>query len=150
MKRLLTTIFLIYGIVFCYKQFNGTKTKPGLPIQVVEAYSGIPIASPSPAPNIGLASWYDRSACASRVYGVNCKTASGEIFDEGALTLACNKPIPLGSLIRICAGGNCIVAKCNDRGNFERLGRTFDFTPELFSKFAKPSSGIVKVSWQAI
>ncbi len=116
----------------------------------VEAYSGVPIASPSPAPNIGLASWYDRSACASRIYGVDCKTALGEIFDETQNTFACNKPMPLGTRVRICSQGVCVVAVCNDRGNFESLGRTFDFTPELFSKFAKPSSGIVKVSWQAI
>jgi rare lipoprotein A (peptidoglycan hydrolase) len=150
MKNLLITAFLIYAIAFCYKQFNGRKIENRVPVQVEGIHTGVPVATRSPASNIGIASWYDRSACASRIYGVNCKTASGEIFDEGALTLACNKPIALGTRIRICRQGVCVIARCNDRGNFESLGRTFDFTPELFGKFAKPSSGVVKVTWEKI
>jgi rare lipoprotein A len=69
----------------------------------------------------GRASWYGP--------GFHGKvTASGETFDEAALTAA-HKSLPLGSKARVTnvITGNCVEVKINDRGPFTQ-GRIIDLS----------------------
>ena len=97
-----------------------------------------------------LASWYGRSVCGERIYGETCKTANGEIFDEEAHTMACSYDFALGDRVELCYLSKCIVARCTDRGNFERLGRTFDLSRGLFSEFDDLDLGVIEVEYKTI
>ena len=96
------------------------------------------------------ASWYGRKACKNRIYGKTCKTASGEVFNEEAQTMACSSDFSLGDNISICYNGNCVVVRCNDRGGFEKYGRKFDLTRNTFRTLAPLSRGIIKVRWEVV
>jgi rare lipoprotein A len=62
------------------------------------------------------------------IYSYGRVTASGERFDPHGLTAA-HRTLPFGTLVKVCrVGGNCIVARINDRGPFVR-GRIIDLTP---------------------
>jgi len=102
----------------------------------------------------GKVSWYGREACIANgtIYGSTCKTANGEIFDEMAFTMACTNNFTLGSTFELCSttGGGCVIAICGDRGNFARLGRTFDFSRNLFAQFADNSRGVIEIRWRLI
>ena len=93
-------------------------------IEVTNAH----IITPSPTPLIlkGVASFYDRSVCGDREYGVNCKTASGEIFNDEDLTFA-SLDFPFGTLIEFRFNGESTVCRNNDRGPFIE-GRMFDLS----------------------
>lgn len=67
----------------------------------------------------GTASYY-----ASKFHGR--RTASGERFDNGAMTAA-HRSLPFGSLVRVTnpANGRSVVVRINDRGPFTR-GRMID------------------------
>jgi rare lipoprotein A (peptidoglycan hydrolase) len=120
------------------------------PSKVETVYIDNRIPTPTPETNIGFASWYDRSACSSRIYGSTCKTANGEIFDEAKFTTACSSLFKLGDNIELCRLDNCIKVICNDRGNFESLGRDFDLTPVAFGSLANLDSGVIHVRWSLI
>lgn len=79
----------------------------------------------------GSASFY-----ASRFHGR--RTASGEAFDNGAMTAA-HRSLPFGSLVRVTnpANGRSVVVRINDRGPFTR-GRLIDV-----SRAAAEELGIV-------
>jgi len=96
------------------------------------------------------ASWYGRSACGKRIYGETCKTASGEIFNEEEFTMACSYDFALGDRIELCYNDRCAVAVCTDRGNFVRLGRTFDLSRGLFQYFDNLSVGVISVNWRKL
>lgn len=89
-----------------------------------EAEAGTPMGS-------GSASFY-----ASRFHGR--RTASGEAFDNGAMTAA-HRSLPFGSLVRVTntANGRSVVVRINDRGPFTR-GRLIDV-----SRAAAEELGIV-------
>jgi len=106
--------------------------------------------TPTPETNTGLASWYDRSACASRIYGSTCKTANGEIFDETKNTVACARRFRLGTHFRLYYLDRSIDVVCNDRGNFESMGRTFDLSPAAFGSLANLNRGVIKVKFEII
>ena len=95
------------------------------------------------------ASWYGRETCQNREYGVNCKTANGEIFDEEAFTMACSYDFSLGDTVELCYNNKCAIARCTDRGDFERLGRTFDLSRGLFQYFSELSVGVIEVEWES-
>jgi len=86
-----------------------------------------PVAIPSEAPEApattslgsGTASYY-----AGKFHGR--RTASGEAFDNGAMTAA-HRTLPFGSLVRVTnpANGRSVVVRINDRGPFTR-GRMID------------------------
>lgn len=67
----------------------------------------------------GSASYY-----ASKFHGR--RTASGEAFDNGAMTAA-HRTLPFGSLVRVTnpATGASVIVRINDRGPFSR-GRLID------------------------
>jgi len=95
-----------------------------------------------------LVSWYDRSTCGQRIYGKTCKTASGEIFNEEAKTLACDSRFELGTVFEFCYLGKCTRAVCDDRGRFSHLGRLFDFSRGLFSYFSDLDVGVIEVEYR--
>ena len=108
---------------------NGTEDKEE-PKQVNE----------TPEMGTGLASWYEKGHT----------TASGEAFDPNKFTMACIDIFPLGTNFELCVDSKCTTAICNDRGNFERLGRTFDFSRSLFAFFCPLSKGTLEVQWRVI
>lgn len=73
--------------------------------------------TPTPRYSTALASYYDRSVCQGRVYGVNCKTASGEIFDDTALTVA-SRSYDFGTLVEFQYAGNSVICRVSDRGPY--------------------------------
>ena len=102
------------------------------------------------ARRVALSSWYDRSVCGQRIYGETCKTANGEIFNEEAHTMACSYDFALGDRVELCYLSKCIVARCTDRGNFAKYGRTFDLSRGLFSKFDDLDLGVIEVEYKTI
>ena len=147
MKVLLLYFLLIY--VF-NKETTLPPSTPTPPDKVDIVYRDDSRTQPPQEENTGVASWYDRSACADRVYGVSCKTANGQIFNEDENTLACSSRFQLNSHIRICYLGRCVDTICSDRGNFERLGRDFDLSRGAFSSLAPLDRGVIKVQWKVL
>ena len=139
---------LIYG--YSNKQLSGNRSEPEPDVQVESVYSDRDTSTPAPEVSTAVASWYDRSACANRIYGVSCKTANGEIFDETKYTLACSSAFRLGSRFKFCYLDKCVSAICSDRGNFKRLNREFDFSPATFGALADLDKGIIKIRWELI
>ena len=91
------------------------------------------------AANAGTASWYGGS-----FHGK--KTASGEVFNQHALTAASNTH-KLGSLLKVTnpANGKSVVVRVTDTGGFGKYGRTLDLSKGAFSKIASLSKGVIKV-----
>lgn len=97
----------------------------------------------------GEASWYGQEYCDR--YSPECITASGEKFDESLLTCACSRSIPLGSYIKFTYQGNSVVAKCNDRGAFEKAyGRVADLSKATFLKLAPLEKGVLQVQYEVL
>jgi rare lipoprotein A len=80
----------------------------------------------------GVASYY-----AAKFQGR--RTASGEAFDNGALTAA-HRTLPFGTLVRVTnvRTGQSVIVRINDRGPFTK-GRTIDL-----SRAAAEQIGIVR------
>ena len=74
------------------------------------------------------------------------KTASGEKFNQHALTAASNTH-KLGSKLKVTnqANGKSVVVRVTDTGGFGKYGRTLDLSKGAFSKIANLSSGIAQV-----
>jgi rare lipoprotein A len=66
----------------------------------------------------GVASFYGNES--------GSKTASGERFNENAMTCA-HRSLPFGTKLRVTHGGRSIVVTVNDRGPFVR-GRVLDLS----------------------
>jgi rare lipoprotein A len=86
----------------------------------------------------GLASWYG---------GVfdGRKTASGETFDETALT-ACHPSLPFGSLVRVVnvTNGRSVVVRITDRGDLAK-GRIIDLSKAAAEELAMTRAGLAPV-----
>ncbi len=90
-------------------------------------------------PKTGLASWY-----------LTKKTASGDKFDNNALTCALRRR-GFGKYYRVCNPGNgkCVIVRHNDFGPSGRLysrGRIIDLTKAAFLQIADLKDGIIKVT----
>jgi len=145
---LLLPFLLIYVFTKPEETIEIKATTPPDKVEAVHIDDSRPQSAPEA--NTGLASWYDRSACGEKIYGVDCKTANGEVFSETGNTLACSSRFRLGDRIRICYLGRCIDTICSDRGNFERLGRDFDLSRGAFSSLAPLDRGVIEVEWEVI
>jgi rare lipoprotein A len=86
----------------------------------------------------GVASYYARKF-------QNRKTASGERFDNNAMTAA-HKTLPFGTevIVKNVNTGRSVKVKINDRGPFVK-GRVIDLTRAAFSRIATLDEGLVKV-----
>ena len=85
----------------------------------------------------GRVSWYGPGFHGRR-------TASGEIFNTNALTMA-HRSLPLGSRVRVTnlANGRSIVLRVNDRGPYVR-GRVADLSHAAASKLGFLHDGVVR------
>lgn len=92
------------------------------------------------AAHAGTASWYGPGFHGKR-------TASGDIFNQNALTAASNTHA-LGSMLKVtnAANGKSVIVKVTDTGGFGKYGRTLDLSKGAFSKIANPSKGVIKVN----
>lgn len=151
MKKL-TALFIILLItdIYAYKQYTNRQIQPTGEVKVVATLQPQPTPTSEPEGKSGLASWYDRRVCTNKTYGRDCKTANGDIFDDTKNTIACTNRFRLGDHIRICYMDKCIDTICTDRGNFERLGRTFDLSVSAFRSLADIDRGVIKVKYEVI
>ena len=90
------------------------------------------------AREVGLASWYGR-----RFRGGT--TASGETFDERALTAA-HRSLPLHSLVRVTniANGRSVTVEVTDRGP-RRRSRIIDLSQSAAAELGMKRKGIARV-----
>lgn len=86
----------------------------------------------------GIASYYAQKHQGRR-------TASGEIFNNNAMTAA-HRTLPFGTtvLVRNVHNGKTVKTTINDRGPFVK-GRIIDLSRAAFSKIANPKKGLTKV-----
>jgi len=78
------------------------------------------------------------------------KTASGEIFNQLAMTAA-HKKLPLGTMVLVTnlENGKSVKVKINDRGPFIK-GRIIDLSRASFAKIGDTKQGILSVKIQTI
>jgi rare lipoprotein A len=86
----------------------------------------------------GMASYYARKLH-------NRKTASGELFNNYAMTAA-HKTLPFGSEVKVTNlnNGKSVTVRINDRGPFVK-GRIIDLSRAAFSQIGDLNRGVVKV-----
>lgn len=106
-----------------------------------------PIPTTTPTPIIEreyhLVSYYDQSYCDK--YSPRCITASGEKFIDSDFTCACSNNYALGTVFKVTYQGKSVITRCNDRGSFDRYGRTLDLSKASFEALAPLSKGILQV-----
>ena len=80
----------------------------------------------------------------------NRKTASGERFDNHAMTAA-HKTLPFGTEVKVTNlnNGKSVTVRINDRGPFVK-GRIIDLSMAAFSQIADPDRGVVKVEIRVV
>lgn len=114
------------------------------PLDRVESESAVP-QSLQVATSLGggSASYY-----ASKFQGR--RTASGEAFDNAALTAA-HRTLPFGSLVRVTneANGRSVVVRINDRGPFTR-GRLIDVSRAAAEELGLVARGHATVSLELL
>lgn len=78
------------------------------------------------------------------------KTASGERFDQSALTAA-HKKLPFGTRVRVTniANGKTVVVRINDRGPFVN-GRIIDLSRSAFTRIGNTRSGVINVKIEVV
>jgi len=93
-----------------------------------------------PTVEVGVASWYGGKTVRGH------KTASGELFNEEALTAA-HPSLPFFSWVRVInlANGRSVVVKINDR-NATYTGRVIDLTRKAADMLGLRSTGIGMVA----
>lgn len=80
----------------------------------------------------------------------NKLTASGERFDQAALTAA-HRSLPFGTNVRVTntRNGKSVVVRINDRGPFVR-GRIIDLSKAAFERIGSTRSGILRVRLERV
>ena len=88
--------------------------------------------------NCEVATWYGPGFHGKR-------TASGEVFNQNALTAA-HKKFKFGTKLKITniKNGKSVIVKINDRGPFGK-GKDLDLSKAAFSKIANLNQGVIKV-----
>lgn len=72
-------------------------------------------------------------------------TASGEVFDQNALTAAMPNRSELGRVYRVTYAGRSVVVRITDVGPHKRLNRAIDLSRAAFAKLAPTSKGVISV-----
>ena len=74
------------------------------------------------------------------------KTASGEVFNQYAMTCASNSHT-LGTRLLVTNPSNnkSVIVRVTDTGGFSKYGRTLDLSKGAFMRIAKPTQGIIKI-----
>ena len=97
----------------------------------------------------GKASYYDEGYCLR--FNPDCITASGDVFDDSAYTLACGREILLGSRVAISYNGKTVEAVCNDRGSFsQKYGRIADLSKATFLALASLDRGVIEIKMEVL
>lgn len=99
----------------------------------------------------GTASWYSRAECATRA-NPDALMANGRPLVDEHYTCA-SWTYPLGSVVRVTAGGRSVECVVTDRGPARRLvaqGRVIDLTRAAFSRLAPLSRGVVPVTVEEV
>ena len=104
-----------------------------------QAQTSRDVASTVGASQLGRASWYG-----GRYHGR--KTASGERFDQNALTAA-HRTLPFGSVVRVknLKNGRSVEVRINDRGPFGRKTRIIDVSRAAATDLRMRKAGVVEV-----
>jgi len=87
-------------------------------------------------------SWYGESFFSK-------ETTSGEIYNSTDLTFAHNK-LPFGTLVEFKYKSVLVIAKCNDRGDFDKYGREFDLSYRVAEMLGLLEIGVTNVKWRII
>jgi len=92
---------------------------------------------------VGMASWYGAEFQGSR-------TASGERFDQHALTAA-SRSFPIGTHVRVTnlANGRSVVVRVNDRGPFVH-GRVLDVSHAAATALGMVGRGTARVRIESV
>jgi rare lipoprotein A len=78
------------------------------------------------------------------------KTASGERFDQQAMTAA-HRTLPFGTKVKVTniRNGKSVIVRINDRGPFVR-GRIIDLSRAAFSRIGNPAFGVIRVKIEVV
>ncbi|MGE5156716.1 MAG: septal ring lytic transglycosylase RlpA family protein [Gemmatimonas sp.] len=76
------------------------------------------------------------------------KTASGQRFDQNALTCA-HRSLPFGTKLRVTHNGRSVVVTVNDRGPFVR-GRVLDLSTAAARAVGLTSAGVGRVTAEVV
>lgn len=77
-------------------------------------------------------------------------TASGEIFNQNAMTAAMPNRSELGRVYRVSYAGRSVVVRITDVGPAKRLNRVIDLSRGAFAKLAPTSKGVISVCIERI
>lgn len=94
----------------------------------------VPQANAASKTITGKVSYYSHAGCLG--CGANQITASGESFDENAMTLAVVPgSLPMGTMVQVTNldNGKSITAKVNDTGGFAKYNRIADLSLGLYN-----------------
>jgi rare lipoprotein A len=105
---------------------------------VIVLVAALVLAGPALAANCGKASFY----CCEHHGRL---TASGERFDQNAMTAAMPARKHLGQRYRVTAGGKSVVVRITDTGGFAKYGRIIDLSRGSFERLAPTSKGVIRV-----
>lgn len=90
------------------------------------------------AAECGKASWYGGSHHGRL-------TASGEVFNQYAMTAAMPSRKYLGRVYKVTSGGKSVTVTITDTGGFARYGRLIDLSQGAFAKLANTNRGVIQV-----
>ena len=111
---------------------------------IVVAVAALILTSPVlAAPICGKASWYGHAHHGRA-------TASGEIFDQWAMTAARPSRSELGKRYRVTAGGKSVVVRITDTGGFAKYGRVIDLSRSAFGRLAHTDKGVINVCMERV
>lgn len=113
-----------------------------LPPAVILVAAVLFLASPALAATCGKASFY---CCEHH----GRATASGEIFNQNALTAAVPKRSQFGTY-RVTHNGKSVIVRANDTGGFAKYGRVIDLSKAAFARLAPTSRGVIRVCMERI
>ena len=80
-----------------------------------------------------------------RRYEPNSHTASGERFNQWAMTAA-HRSLPFGTRLRVAYGSRSVVVRVNDRGPARWTGRSLDLSRGAARALGFPGTGTVYVA----
>jgi rare lipoprotein A len=88
-------------------------------------------------------------SCKASWYEYGQLTASGERFDEEAMTCA-HRRLRFGAVIEVRRGDRVIHVRVNDRGPAKWTGRDIDLSKGAFRRLAPLSRGVIEVRYRVI
>ena len=83
-------------------------------------------------------------------YGPNFhgkKTASGERFNQNAMTTAHNS-LPFGTIVQVSYKGKSVLVRVNDTGGFAKYGRQFDLSKGAAKAIGCP--GVCQIDYEVV